>query len=124
MIKREALKKGDHVLEIASSYAPRDQKHVRNMVVVSVGSKYIGCQSYDTRTGETYGSVVKFNNDDHLQQKDWAQWKLFLGTEEELQQARDEYQKCSELYYKINQKFNRNLGYKKLKAIMDIIDSE
>lgn len=124
MIKIENLKKGDRGLEISTSFAPRDQKYIRNMVVVSIGSKYITCQPYDTKTGEPYGGKVKFNNDDRLQQKDWAQWKLFLGTEKELQQDRDNYQKCMELYRDILTKFNRDLRYEKLSAIKAIIDSE
>ena len=122
MIKREDLKKGDHVLEITSSYSPRDIDNISELVVVSIGSKYIGCQHvYD---GEALGSIRKYNNDERMGLKDWGQWKLFLGTKEEYLQKLEEQKKCNDLYYEINQAFHRDLDYEKLSAIKTIIEAD
>ena len=122
MIKREELKKGDHVLEIASSYCSRDSDKISELVVVSIGSKYIGCQHvYD---GEALGPIRKYNNDERMGLKDWGQWKLFLGTKEEYQQELENQKKCSDLYYEINNKLHRDLGYEKLLAIKTIIEAD
>ncbi len=122
MIKRENLKKGDHVLEIATSYAPRDINHATEMIVVSIGSKYIGCQSI--YNGETYGQVKKYHNDEHMGLKDWAQWKLFLGTNEEYLQEVENQKKCNELRREVENKIDSILDYEKLKAIKTIIEAD
>ena len=121
MIKREDLKKGDHVLEVASFYSQRDSVHITELVVVSIGPKYIGCQYvYD---GEALGSIRKYNNDERMGMKDWSQWKLFLGTKEEYQQELENQKKCSGLYCEISNKLNRDLEYEKLSAIKTIIEA-
>ena len=123
MIKREDLKKGDHVLEVASFYSQRDSNHITELVVVSIGSKYIGCQQVYSG-GEVGGSVRKYSNDERMGLKDWGQWKLFLGTKEEYQQELENQKKCSDLYREISNKLNRDLGYEKLSAINTIIDAD
>lgn len=122
MIKREDLKKGDHVLQIASSYSPRDIDKITELVVVSIGSKYIGCQHI--HDGETYGQVQKYNNDERMGLKDWGQWKLFLGTKEEYLQEIENQKKCKELYHEIDNMLYAGLGYEKLVAIKTIIESD
>lgn len=122
MIKREDLKKGDHVLEIASSYCSRDIDKTSELVVVSIGSKYIGCQHvYD---GEALGPIRKYNNDERMGLKDWCQWKLFLGTKEEYQQELENQKKCSDLYHEISNKLHKDIGYEKLSAIKTIIEAD
>ncbi|MBQ2175584.1 MAG: hypothetical protein II453_11155 [Alphaproteobacteria bacterium] len=122
MIDRKQLKKGDHVLEIASSYGSRSADQVTELVVVSIGPKYISCQrSYD---GEAFGSIRKYHNDEHMGLQDWGQWKLFLGTKEEYMQKLEEQKECSGLYYEIDQMFHRDLGYDKLMAIKTIIEAD
>lgn len=122
MIKREDLKKGDHVLEITSSYSSRDIDKISELVVVSIGSKYIVCQYvYD---GEAFGAIRKYSNDERMGLKDWSQWKLFLGTKEEYLQKLEERKKCNDLYYEIDQMFHRDLGYEKLSAIKTIIEAD
>lgn len=122
MIKREDLKKGDHVLEIASSYSPRDINKVSELVVVTIGPKYIGCQHI--HDGETYGQVQKYNNDERMCMKDWGQWRLFLGTKEEYLQEIENQKKCKELYHEIDNMLYAGLGYEKLVAIKAIIESD
>lgn len=122
MIKREDLKKGDHVLEIASSYSPRDIDKISELVVVTIGPKYIGCQHI--HDGEAYGQVQKYNNDERMGMKDWGQWKLFLGTKEEYLQEIENQKKCNELYRDIDNKLYAGLGYEKLVAIKTIIDAD
>lgn len=123
MIKREDLKKGDHVLEVASFYSQRDSDHITELVVVSVGSKYIGCRQVYS-DGEVGGSVRKYSNDERMGMKDWGQWKLFLGTKEEYQQELETQKKCFSLWCEISNKLNKNLGYDKLSAINTIIDAD
>lgn len=122
MIKREDLKKGDHVLEIVSSYSPRDIDDISELVVVSIGSKYIGCQHI--HNGETYGQVQKYNNDEQMGKKDWGQWKLFLGTKDEYLQEVENQKKCKELYREIDNGLYAGLGYEKLMAIKTIIEAD
>ena len=122
MIKREKLKKGDHVLEITSSYSSRDIDKINELVVVSIGSKYISCQHvYD---GEAFGPIRKYNNDERMGLKDWGQWKLFLGTKDEYLQEIENQKKCTELYREINNKLHSSLGYEKLLAIKTIIEAD
>lgn len=122
MIKRENLKKGDHVLEIASSYSSRDIDMINELVVVSIGPKYIGCQPI--HDGETYGQVQKYHNDEQMGMKDWSQWKLFLGTKDEYLQEIENQKKCKELYREIDNGLYAGLGYEKLMAIKTIIDAD
>jgi len=122
MIKREDLKKGDHVLEIVSSYIPRDIDNISELVVVSIGPKYIGCQPI--HNGETYGQVQKYNNDEQMGKKDWGQWKLFLGTKDEYLQEVENQKKCKELYREIDNGLYAGLGYEKLMAIKTIIEAD
>ena len=123
MIKRENLKKGDHVLEVGSFYSQRDSDHITELVVVSIGSKYIGCQQVYS-DGEVGGSVKKYSNDERMGLKDWGQWKLFLGTKEEYQQELENQKKCSRLCREISNKLNHVLGYEKLLAIKTIIEAD
>jgi hypothetical protein len=122
MIKREDLKKGDHVLEIASSYSPRDIDKISELVVVTIGPKYIGCQHI--HDGEAYGQVQKYNNDERMGMKDWSQWKLFLGTKDEYLQEIETQKKCNELCREIDRRLYAGLGYEKLVAIKTIIESD
>lgn len=123
MIDRNNLKKGDRILKVSSSYSPRDSQYIRNLVVVSIGSKYIGCQYLDDNNN-AYGRVEKYENDERMSLKDWSQWKLFLGTEEEYRQQLELNRQCRVLYNEITDKLGWNLGYEKLKAINAIIDSD
>lgn len=122
MIKREDLKKGDHVLEIASSYSPRDIDKISELVVVTIGPKYIGCQHI--HNGEAYGQVQKYNNDERMGMKDWSRWKLFLGTKDEYLQEIENQKKCNELCREIDRRLYAGLGYDKLKAIKAIIEAD
>lgn len=122
MIDRNNLKKGDRILKVSSSYAPRDSQYIRNLVVVSIGSKFIGCQYIDDNN-VAYGKVEKYENDERMSLKDWSQWKLFLGTEEYRQQL-ELNRKCRAIYNEINDKLNSNLGYDKLKAIKAIMETD
>lgn len=123
MIDRNNLKKGDRILKVSSSYSPRDSQYIRNLVVVSIGSKYIGCQYLDDNNN-AYGRVEKYENDERMSLKDWSQWKLFLGTEEEYRQQLELNRQCRVLYNEITDKLGWNLDYEKLKAINAIIDSD
>ena len=123
MIKRENLKKGDHVLEVGSFYSQRDSDHITELVVVSIGPKYIGCRQVYS-DGEVAGSIKKYSNDERMGMKDWVQWKLFLGTKEEYQQELENKKKCSSLYREISNKLNQDLGYEKLSAINTIIEAD
>lgn len=123
MIDRKNLKKGDRVLKVSSSYSPRDSQYTRNLVVVSIGAKYIGCQYLDDNNN-AYGRVERYENDERMSLKDWSQWKLFLGTEEEYRQQLELNRQCRVLYNEITDKLGWNLGYEKLKAINAIIDSD
>lgn len=83
MIERENLKKGDRVLVVGP-----DTGFMR-AVVVSIGKKYIGVQ-WDDDEGPCgvvkglCGAVIRFNNDEHMEEADWSARQLFLGTVEEL----------------------------------------
>lgn len=125
MIDRNNLKKGDRVLKVSSYYSPRDNQYTRNLVVVSIGPKYIGCQYIDT-DNKAYGKVERYKNNERMSLKDWDQWKLFLGTEEEYRQQLELDRQCRELYSEIITKLNLswNLSYEKLQAIKTIIDSD
>lgn len=123
MIDRNNLKKGDRVLKVSSSYAPRDSQYIRNLVVVSIGSKFIGCQYIDDNN-VAYGNVEKYENDERMSLKDWSQWKLFLGTEEEYRQQLELNRKCRAIYYEINDKLNSNLDYERLSAIKAIMETD
>lgn len=122
MIKRENLKKGDHVLQVATSYAPRDTNHATEMIVVSIGSKYIGCQAI--YNGEPFGQVKKYHNDEYMGMTEWSQWKLFLGTKEEYLQEVENRKKCNELRREVDRKIGSVLDYEKLLAIKTIIEAD
>jgi hypothetical protein len=123
MIDRNNLKKGDRILKVSSSYAPRDSQYIRNLVVVSIGSKFIGCQYIDDNN-VAYGKVEKYENDERMSLKDWGQWKLFLGTEEEYRQQLELNRKCRAIYNEIHDKLNSNLGYERLSAIKAIMETD
>lgn len=114
MIEREKLKKGDRVLAVGPG------KGRETAVVVSVGKKYIGVQ----RDGDEgpYGTVIRFNNDEHMEQADWSARRLFLGTVEELKQASAEREAAIEAWKDIYCKLSKSMPPWKLigmKAVMD-----
>ena len=72
MINRNNLKKGDRILKVSSSYLSRDSQYTRNLVVVSIGSNFIGCQYIDDNN-VAYGKVEKYKNDECMYLEDWSQ---------------------------------------------------
>lgn len=121
MIKREDLKKGDMVLVVPNSDFTRDE-FASPARVVSIGPKYI---SVATRWDEdNYFPPDKFNNDKNMFEKDYSSRRLFLGTEEEYEKYKNEEKKAKELYFEIERKVSKNLGYEKLLAIKTIIEAD
>lgn len=121
MIKREDLKKGDQILIVPNSDFTRDNT-VYPVEVVSIGPKYI---SVSTKWEDgTYFPPEKFNNDERMFEKDYSSRRLFLGTKEEYKEFKSTEKQAKELYFELERKFSRNLGYEKLKAIKAIIDSD
>lgn len=121
MIKRENLKKGDMVLIVPNSdYSRYD--FITHAKVVSIGPKYI---SVATKRGDDdYFPPDKFNNDERMYEKDYSSRRLFLGTEEEYEKYKNEEKKSKELYFELERKFSRDLGYEKLLAIKTIIEAD
>lgn len=121
MIERENLKKGDRVLVVGP-----DTECERAMVV-SVGKKYIGVQLDDDEgpcgvVKGLCGAVIRFNNDEHMEEADWSARRLFLGTVEELKQARAEREAAMEAWKDIDCKLSQSMPPWKLigmKAVMD-----
>ena len=114
MIERENLKKGDRVLVVGPG------EECERAVVVSIGKKYIGVQ-WDDDEGP-YGSVMRFKNDDYMEGKDWSARRTFLGTVEELKQARAEREAAMEAWEYIKRKLSQSMPPWKLigmKAVMD-----
>lgn len=123
MIKLEELKKGDHVLVVASDwFNSRDRENCTEVVVTSLGKKYIGVQEIRP-DGTLYGHIDKYYNDERCGRVDWGQWRLFLGTKEEWLFAKEQAKMTRELYREVYPKICEGLGYEKLKAIRDIIYS-
>lgn len=124
MIKREDLKKGDHVLEVKNNWGGTDVTYdTSELVVVSIGKQYFSCQHVDSK-GNAYGNVKKYHKVGNMCLKDWSQWKLFLGTREEYIQELENRKKCNDLYRQLDQSLHRDLGYEKLKAIKTIIEAD
>lgn len=121
MIKRENLKKGDQILIVPNSDYTRDN-FIHPVEVVGIGPKYISVATkwYDG----TYLSAEKFYNDKNMFEKDYSSRKLFLGTQEEYEEFKNTEKMAKELYYELDRKFDRNLGYEKLKVIKAIIESD
>ena len=88
-------------------------------MVDSVGRKYVKVRQ--TIDGEPIGNVLNFDIET-LSDKEWSHRKLFLGTVEELVEARKQASMAKELANYISAKVSKNLPYEKLKAIKDIID--
>lgn len=123
MIKLEELKKGDHVLVVASDwFNSRDSEYYNEVVVTSLGKKYIGVQSIQL-DGTLSGRTEKYYNDERCGRVDWGQFRLFLGTKEEWLFAKEQAKLARELYREVHSKLCEGLGYEKLKAIKDIINS-
>ena len=121
MIKRENLKKGDPVLIVPNTDYTRDPS-VSQVEVISIGSKFItvGVKWDDGH----YSISSKFYNDEHMTEKDYSSRRLFLGTQEEYEEFKNTEKKTKELYFELERKFSRNLGYEKLKAIKTIIEAD
>ena len=115
MIEREKLKKGDRVLAVGPG------KNRETAVVVSVGKKYIGVQRDDDEG--PYGAVIRFNNDEHMEQADWSARQLFLGTLEELERAEAERDAAMEAWDYINRKLSKSMPLWKLGAMKTVMDS-
>ena len=115
MIEREKLKKGDRVLAVGPG------KDRETAVVVSVGKKYIGVQSVGSEG--PFGSVNKFNNDEHMEQADWSARQLFLGTLEELERAEAERDAAMEAWDYINRKLSKSMPLWKLNGMKAVMDS-
>ena len=90
MIALEGLKKGDHVLVVSNDWlsSSRDSERCTEVVVTSLGKKYIGVQSIQL-DGTLSGRTEKFYNDERCGRVDWGQWRLFLGTKEEWLEAKE-----------------------------------
>lgn len=123
MIKLEELKKGDHVLVVSSDWLnSRDSERYNEVIVTSLGKKYIGVQSI-AHDGTVYGRTEKYYNDERCGRVEWGHWRLFLGTKEEWLNAKEQAKLTRELYREVYPKICEGLGYEKLKAIKDIINS-
>ncbi len=125
MIDRKQLKKGDHVLMITNiclSNIPVRPTFLK-LVVISTGTKYIACQNIDDN-GKVYGSVKKFYNNEQLSMLNRSAARLFLGTEEELNNHFENEKQCGQLFNEIMCSISKELGFNKLKAIKAIIDSD
>ena len=121
MIKRENLKKGDHVLIVPNSDYTRDN-FIHPVEVVGIGPKYIFVAT-KWQDG-SYLPAEKFYNDERMSEKDYSSRRLFLGTEEEYEEFKTMEKKAKELYYEIERKINRKLPYEKLLAINTIINAD
>lgn len=121
MIKRENLKKGDPVLIVPNSDYTRDNS-ISKVEVTAIGPKFITV-ALKWDDGH-YGITYKFYNDDRMCEKDYLSRRLFLGTEEEYEEFKNTEKKTKELYFELERKFSRNLGYDKLKAIKTIIEAD
>jgi len=122
MIEREKLKKGDRVLVVGPG------EGCARAVVVSVGKKYIGVQQDDDEgpcgaVKGLCGPVRKFNNDDWMEEKDWSAVRLFLGTIQELEQARAEREAALEAWKDINWKLSTSMPPWKLNGMKAVMDS-
>lgn len=125
MIKLEELKKGDHVLVVASDwFNSRDSENCTEVVVTSLGKKYIGVQAIRPDGTLYEGRTEKYYNDERCGRVDWGQWRLFLGTKEEWLFAKEQAKVTRELYREVHSKLCEGLGYDKLNAISTIIKAD
>lgn len=123
MIKLEELKKGDHVLVVSTDWLnSRDSERYTEVVVTTLGKKFIGVQAIDN-DGNVYGRTEKYYNDERCGRVEWGQWRLFLGTKQEWIEAKEKAKLTRDLYREVYSKLCEGLGYEKLKAIKDIINS-
>ena len=121
MIKREDLKKGDMILIVPNSDYTRDTS-VSKANVIAIGPKFI---TVAVNWGDgNYSAPNKFYNDERMLEKDYSSRRLFLGTEEEYEKYKNDEKKAKELYYEIERKVSRSLGYEKLLAIKTIIEAD
>lgn len=121
MIKRENLKKGDMVLIVPNNEYTRDTS-VSKVNVIAIGPKFITVAV--KRDDGHYSPTYKFYNDERMSEKDYSSRRLFLGTQEEYDEFKNEEKKAKELYYEIDRKVSKNLGYEKLLAIKTIIEAD
>lgn len=121
MIKRKELKKGDRVLIIPNSHYTRDPSYY-NAQVIAVGPKFITV-AYLYGDDEI-GRTIKFNNDDRMSEKGYSSTQLFLGTEKEYLDYKQQENEAKEIWRDIDRKIYYTLGLEKLKAIKAIIDSD
>lgn len=121
MIKREDLKKGDQILMVPNSDYTRDTS-INKVEIVSIGQKFITV-AVKWDDGQ-YGITHKFYNDDRMSEKDYPSRRLFLGTEEEYEEAKKLEKKARELYNEITKTPFRDIGYEKLLAIKTIIEAD
>lgn len=124
MIKLEELKKGDHVLVVANDwFNSRDSENCTEVVVTSLGKKYIGVQPI-AHDGTVYGRTEKYYNDERCGRVEWGQWRLFLGTKQEWIEAKEKAKLTRDLYREVYSKLCEGLGYEKLNAISTIIKAD
>lgn len=121
MIKREELKKGDRVLIIPNSNYTRIKSYYEGQVT-GIGPKFITV-AYIYYGGEL-GQTIKFNNDDKMAEKDYSNTQLFLGTEEEYLEYKQQVNEAKEIWRDIDHNISYTLGLEKLKAIKAIIESD
>lgn len=115
------LKKGDIVTMIYGYVGSEDLRNGPTTVIVdSVGRKYVKVRQ--TIDGKPIGNVLNFDIET-LSDKEWSHRHLFLGTVEELVEARKQAAMANELANYISAKVSKSMPYEKLKAIKDIIDS-
>ena len=121
MIKREKLKKGDRVLIVPNSKYTRDKSYY-DAQVTAVGPKFITV-AYLYGDDEL-GRIVKFHNNDRMTEKEYSSSQLFLGTEEEYLDYKQQENEAKEIWRDIDNKIYYTLGLEKLKTIKAIIDSD
>lgn len=66
---------------------------------------------------------MRFNNDDYMEGKDWSARRLFLGTVEELKQARAEREAAMEAWEYIKRKLSQSMPSWKLIGMKTVMDS-
>lgn len=120
MIKREDLKKGDKILIVPNTFYTRDTA-VYDAQVVGIGPKFITVAHL--WPDGSMGRSEKYKNEDRMTLKDFGHSQLFLGTREEYEKAKELDKKASELAREISHRISVSLGYEKLQAIKDILDS-
>lgn len=121
MIKREELKKGDRVLIVPNSRYTRDTSYY-NAQITAVGPKFITV-AYLYGDNEL-GRTVKFDNNEWMCEKDYANNRLFLGTEDEYMAMLLTEREAKDISRDLDRKIDCHLGVEKLKAIKAIVESD